>query len=173
MTQKREQILTSALEMFSIEGYDATSTSRVAKSAGVSEGLIFRHFSNKEGLLNALLQRGSEMIQDYVSFLSEIDDPSERLESMIDMTFDMSDEHKRFWRLVYSLKWQADTYDSSLSDPMRKLCKSTFRDLGYKKPKIETEVFMILMDGMMTSILLRRPKKLKAISQSLKGRFGL
>jgi len=44
MTEKQEKIIKSALELFALEGYAATSTRKAAERAGVSEGLIFRHF---------------------------------------------------------------------------------------------------------------------------------
>ena len=46
MTEKQISILESALELFSSKGFDAVPTSLIAKQAGVSEGLIFRHFKN-------------------------------------------------------------------------------------------------------------------------------
>jgi len=43
------------------EGFTATSTSKnLQNNAGVSEGLIFRHFGSKEGLLDAILFEGEE-----------------------------------------------------------------------------------------------------------------
>ena len=60
MTEKQENILNAALKLFATEGYASTSTSKVAKEAGVSEGLIFRHFKNKEGLLNVIREKSSE-----------------------------------------------------------------------------------------------------------------
>ena len=44
MTEKQESILQAALKLFATEGYASTSTNKVAKVAGVSEGLIFHHF---------------------------------------------------------------------------------------------------------------------------------
>ena len=41
MTDKKEKILNAALELFANDGYNVTSTSKIAKTAGVSEGLIF------------------------------------------------------------------------------------------------------------------------------------
>ena len=58
MTDKQQQILHCALELFSTEGYKGTSTSKIANKAGVSEGLIFRHFKNKDGLLQAIIDNG-------------------------------------------------------------------------------------------------------------------
>ena len=46
MTDKKENILKSALELFANEGVNATSTNRIAIKANVSEGLIFKHFKN-------------------------------------------------------------------------------------------------------------------------------
>ncbi|MFT5056181.1 MAG: AcrR family transcriptional regulator, partial [Pseudoalteromonas distincta] len=43
MTDKQVAILQTALELFSKKGFDAVSTNLIAKEAGVSEGLIFRH----------------------------------------------------------------------------------------------------------------------------------
>jgi len=47
MTEKQERILETALSLFAKDGFSATSTSKVARDAGVSEGLMFRHFENK------------------------------------------------------------------------------------------------------------------------------
>ena len=44
MTNKQQKILSSALKLFAKQGFDATSTRSIAQDAGVSEGLIFRHF---------------------------------------------------------------------------------------------------------------------------------
>jgi AcrR family transcriptional regulator len=57
---KKEKILTVALALFSSQGFDSTSTSLIAKKAEVSEGLIFRHFTNKEGLLMAIMEKAKE-----------------------------------------------------------------------------------------------------------------
>ncbi len=60
MTDKKEKILQAALELFAEEGFKPTSTSKIAKKAGVSEGLIFSHFCNKDGLLQAIIKEGEE-----------------------------------------------------------------------------------------------------------------
>ncbi|MEL6592174.1 MAG: helix-turn-helix domain-containing protein, partial [Bacteroidota bacterium] len=60
MTPKQTAILDTALKLFAQQGFSATPTSQIAKQAGVSEGLIFRHFTNKDGLLNSVLQIGAE-----------------------------------------------------------------------------------------------------------------
>ncbi|MRH43696.1 TetR family transcriptional regulator [Aquibacillus halophilus] len=51
LTEKKVNILVAAIEIFAEKGYSATSTSEIAKRAGVAEGTIFRHYDSKKDLL--------------------------------------------------------------------------------------------------------------------------
>lgn len=53
-TAKQTQILEAAVELISEKGYTGTSTSEIAKRAGVAEGTIFRHYRTKKELLLAI-----------------------------------------------------------------------------------------------------------------------
>ncbi len=53
---RRENIERAALELFSSQGFSATSTAEIAKRAGVAEGTIFRHFPSKKSLLTRILR---------------------------------------------------------------------------------------------------------------------
>ncbi|PAD25676.1 TetR family transcriptional regulator [Niallia circulans] len=55
ITDKQKKILMAAIEAFSEKGYAATSTSEIARMAGVAEGTIFRHYKTKKDLLLTLL----------------------------------------------------------------------------------------------------------------------
>ncbi len=54
MTDRQLNILISAIELFSQKGYEATSTSEIAKNAKVAEGTIFRYYKTKRELLFAI-----------------------------------------------------------------------------------------------------------------------
>jgi AcrR family transcriptional regulator len=54
--QRRQDILESALKIFAEKGYNGSTTAEIARAAGVAEGTIFRHFSTKKELLNAVLE---------------------------------------------------------------------------------------------------------------------
>jgi len=53
--ERREQILATAVNLFSRNGFRGTTTKEIAQAAGVSEAMVFRHFANKEALYGAIL----------------------------------------------------------------------------------------------------------------------
>ncbi|MRG87438.1 TetR/AcrR family transcriptional regulator [Salinibacillus xinjiangensis] len=55
LTPKQAQIIQAAIEIFAEKGYAATSTSEIAKRAGVAEGTIFRHYKTKKDLLISIV----------------------------------------------------------------------------------------------------------------------
>src|SRR5699024_10823056 len=55
MTKVQEKIIQSAAELFAQEGYESSSTSKIAKRAGVAEVTLFRNFKSKENLLYQIL----------------------------------------------------------------------------------------------------------------------
>ena len=51
----RVHILESALELFSLHGYDAVGIQEICNKAGISKPTLYYYFGNKKGLLNTLL----------------------------------------------------------------------------------------------------------------------
>jgi AcrR family transcriptional regulator len=55
--ERREQIVAAAMKCFADRGFAGTTTRGLARAAGVSEGLIFRHFPTKRSLYKAIIAR--------------------------------------------------------------------------------------------------------------------
>jgi TetR/AcrR family transcriptional regulator len=53
--ERRSQILSVAVNLFSQRGFRGTTTKEIAHTAGVSEAMVFRHFATKEELYAAIL----------------------------------------------------------------------------------------------------------------------
>ena len=49
--QTREKLLQTALKMYTLQGYYATTVDQIAKEAGLSTGVAYRYFKNKKELL--------------------------------------------------------------------------------------------------------------------------
>src|SRR3954464_2926091 len=53
-SERRAAIIKAVQRVFSEKGFDGTTTRELADAAGVSEGLLFKHFPNKEALFTAM-----------------------------------------------------------------------------------------------------------------------
>jgi AcrR family transcriptional regulator len=71
--ETRTRILNAALKLFAKQGYDGTTTRDLAERAGVAEGTLFRHFSNKKAILIEVATQGwIEILTDLLTELSEM-----------------------------------------------------------------------------------------------------
>ncbi|GAB3577683.1 TetR/AcrR family transcriptional regulator [Leifsonia lichenia] len=58
---KREEILTTALEVFALKGYRGASLREIASSVGLSQAGLLHHFSSKEELFAEVLRKRDEV----------------------------------------------------------------------------------------------------------------
>jgi len=60
--EKQDRILTAAYDEFLEKGYGEASTNIITQKAGISKGLLFRYFGNKEGLYKFLMEESVRRI---------------------------------------------------------------------------------------------------------------
>ena len=66
--ERRAQILRAAGATFAVEGYVATSVDDVAKAAGITKLIVYRHFESKADLYRAILEETSErLVEEWVA----------------------------------------------------------------------------------------------------------
>ena len=56
-TERKNEILDAAEELFAAKGYDATSTGDILERVGIARGTLYYHFQSKEEILDALIGR--------------------------------------------------------------------------------------------------------------------
>lgn len=128
-------------------------TKMIAEQAGVSEALIFRHFKNKKGLLEAIYQQCGERVEDISRGVLEEPDPRETIRKTIDYVFVVEERDYDFLRLQYKLKWEADFYDpDKMKDVVDKVAWA-FAQLGFEQPQLEARLLEKTMDSVMIGIL--------------------
>lgn len=82
--KRREQLLDKAAQLFALHGYSGTTTAQIAKAAGVTEPIIYRHFDSKRTMFIALVQRTSEQtLKLWDHELRTAPDPAERLKRLL------------------------------------------------------------------------------------------
>jgi len=153
MTDKKEQILHAALELFASEGYHTVSTSKIAKKAVVSEGLIFRHFENKKGLLEAILEYAFERMGILLMPILTEKSPIKAIEKYILLPFEIDKSEYHFWRLLFKLKWEIEYSSVEKMKPLIDKLSTSFEALNYKEPEKEAEVLNHIIESVSGGIL--------------------
>lgn len=78
--KRREQLLDVAETLFAQQGYAGATTAQIAKAAGVTEPIIYRHFKSKRDLFVALIERtGRRTLALWQGDVSDSEDPAKRL----------------------------------------------------------------------------------------------
>lgn len=72
---KRKQILDSAVELFTEQGFAATSMDLIAKNADVSKQTVYSHFGSKDDLFFSAIESQCESIRILDLEMSELNDP--------------------------------------------------------------------------------------------------
>lgn len=175
MTEKQEKIINAALTLFAEEGYKSTSTSKVAKKAGVSEGLIFRHFTNKEGLLESIIQMGEERAKLLFADVLMESNPKEVLRKYINIILKTSQnsEAMNFWKLQFKIKWELEIYGEHKLAALEQALIKAFTGLRYIHPVEEANLLLTMMDGVATRFILQKNFDLNGSINFLKNKYKL
>lgn len=64
----KQLILETALEMFSVQGYEATSISQIADAVGIRKASMYSHFMGKQDILDALLEERLKQYDEHSIF---------------------------------------------------------------------------------------------------------
>ncbi len=86
----KEAILDSALELFALQGYDATSTRQIAQKSSANLSAISYHFGSKEGLYKASFHRCFGFVEAIIDSA-----PSAPVEKITHYATKMSELHQK------------------------------------------------------------------------------
>ena len=83
--QRRDQILAAAVRLFHERGYHATGMDEIGAAAGITGPGIYRHFRNKEELLETIVkEQGATLLAEVQSIAAEAESPQAALEALAD-----------------------------------------------------------------------------------------
>jgi AcrR family transcriptional regulator len=101
---RREQILDTTEAIVEADGWHAVSIDRVAREAGITRPVVYTHFGDLDGLLNALVDRANartlEALGRIVPREPEEDSPGEFLEGALRRFLETVREDPVTWRLA-------------------------------------------------------------------------
>lgn len=110
--KRREQLLDCAAALFAERGYARATTAELARAAGVTEPIIYRHFKSKRDLFIALIERtGKQTIEQWREDLSNAADPAQRLKTLIGDNPMVSQQGRDAYRVFLQAITEVDDED--------------------------------------------------------------
>ncbi len=92
-SEKQDRIISAAVKEFALYGYDNASTNRIVAEAGISKGILFHYFGNKQNLFEFIAQYCMlVLIEDYHTKLStDNSDFFIQLKNMLTLRFQLTE----------------------------------------------------------------------------------
>ncbi len=140
----RLSALLDAGEKLLCEGYDQAQPQLIADAAGISVGLFYRHFKNKQELLTAIMVRHlNELHTQIAQTLQPSWHPTEALHMLMLLTLQYFYQHQGLIKLFFM---QIGYGDSTATEHLKQT-RQTYRDL----------LLTILEQGMSQGVFLPPP----------------
>ncbi len=159
--ESRNRILEAALELFARQGYENTSVRAIVQRAGISQGLLYNYFENKEDLLRAIFQRGMADVRESFRHADEGESPRRKLAHLIRGSMEIIGRNRNFWRLLHGLQTQPAVLERLAGDveswavAIRGQLRTYLAEAGWDSPDIEVEILWALIDGVARHYLLQ------------------
>ncbi len=106
---RKRQLLEHAKRLFVRHGYQSTTTEKIARAAGVSEPVLYRHFPSKKALFLEVLQEIREATLDRWRNSNDVDAaPLTRLHAIMSLYLGSTREHALEYRIMHRTLVETD-----------------------------------------------------------------
>lgn len=150
----RQRILDAALEVFANQGYSSSTVEAIARTAGISKGLLYNYFKGKDDVLNELMVGMMEaLIKEFIPLTPGGKYTSQDMRNFIETGIDLVLEKPHYWKLYFSVFVQPEVmaivYDKlmEVAQPYMIILTDYFREKGYDNPEVMVRYFSAIMDG--------------------------
>jgi AcrR family transcriptional regulator len=99
---RQRQILSVARTLFASNGYEATGIVDIARAAGVTRPVVYKHFESKEAIYLAVvrLARG-ELMGELESAVAGDGEPADRVRAATDVYFRYVERNQHAWEILF------------------------------------------------------------------------
>ncbi len=181
---KKHNILKTATHLFATQGFDGTTTLQISKDSGVTEPLIYYHFTGKDEIYTSIL---ASIFEDYFYRLKTLqgktDTQFEKIENLFKMHFLLISKMPDEMALVVSnkpakLNDHENVYTKNTQNQKKQLnhylsnCVKKGIGTGeFKKVPVKeiTSILMMMIDGVMRQSVSSGKKLMDAIVAFLHG----
>ena len=104
----KPKIIASTLTLYLKGGLDGVSMRKVADHAGLSTMAAYRHFKNKDDLLNHVVMEGFRHFQSYFNRAQAIPDPIASLKLCMTLYAEFAQDQPEFYEMMFMAKLRSD-----------------------------------------------------------------
>ena len=103
--EKRDKIINAAIAEFAENGYEKASTNEIVKNAGISRGLLYHYFKDKEELYDVLTKYAIETFIDKINSSIDWEEPDifERLKQITFVKIEISRVYPKLFNFVVNI----------------------------------------------------------------------
>lgn len=150
---KMQLIAETALELFGKFGYHNTSVSQIAKSTGMSKGLLYNYFESKEQLLEFIVSQATEETYKMINPDSDDEITTEEMSKFIDTILISLKERNQYWKLYFQISTQHEAFEflrkTADSDKSQRFSQLLYKYFSkrFENPIAEMLMFSSAMKG--------------------------
>ena len=149
--ERRKQLIDAAVTEFAANGFHATSTTAIAKRAGISQPYVYALFPNKHDLFLAANAEVKERIRGaFAEAARGLETAEERLHSMGGAYIELLENREE---IMFQHQANAAAGDPELRDPIRREFIRLFDDIVQLSGAGEEEVWNFIAHGMMLNVI--------------------
>lgn len=149
--ERREQLVAAAVSEFATNGFHATSTTAIAKRAGISQPYVYALFPSKRDLFLAANAEVKERIRGaFAEAARGLETSEERLDAMGEAYVELLANREE---IMFQHQANAAAGDPELRDPIRREFMTLFDDIGRLSGASEEEVWDFMAAGMLLNVI--------------------
>lgn len=149
--ERRDQVLDAAIKEFAATGFHATSTTAIAKRAGISQPYIYALFPNKHELFLAASKRVAGRLRERFSAAAAgAQDPQEALQRMGKAYTDLLDNREE---IMFQLQTHAAAGDDRVREAVRADFLSCIDHVAQVSGAERDEVMSFIATGMLLNVV--------------------
>jgi AcrR family transcriptional regulator len=149
--ERRQQLIDAAVSAFAANGFYATSTTAIAKRAGISQPYVYALFPNKHELFLAANAEVAERIRGrFAEAARGLETPEERLDAMGHAYLEMLEQREE---IMFQHQANAAAGDPALREPVRREFMRLFEDVGRLSGAPDDDVWQFMAKGMLLNVI--------------------
>ncbi len=155
--EQQETLLLTAIKEFGSKGPEKGAISEIARRSGISVGVIYKYYENKDALFEACLKRSLDMLKDVLdqAVFGE-DDLLKACEKLIRACINFARDHSPYIQMYNALTIRSDEEAAHYANEIEKLTSDTYKRLisraredGLVRKDLDPSYFALFFDNLL------------------------